>query len=122
MSDDGKIIGLKPEFKLWFSFDGKKGGFGIGKWKLLKSIDEEGSLSAAVRLLGISYRKAWNDLKESEIFFEMKLIEKHRGGNLHGETILTQYGKSLVEAFEKFYEQVDRGIDSAFKKHIIKSM
>jgi molybdenum-dependent DNA-binding transcriptional regulator ModE len=38
---------LRTRFKLWLSSRDVEGVFGDGKWRLLKSIDAEGSLRAA---------------------------------------------------------------------------
>jgi len=122
MSGDEKISRLKPRFKLWLSLDSDRGGFGIGKWELLDAIDKYGSLSSAVNSLGISYRKAWGDLKESEKFLGFKLIEKHRGGNLHGETVLTEQGKIFLEIFKKFYNDIEKAVDEAFEKYFVNNL
>ena len=57
---------LRARFKLWLSTKDVEGVFGDGKWRLLKSIDAEGSLKAASESLRISYRKAWGDLKKAQ--------------------------------------------------------
>ena len=57
---------LCPRSKLWISSDEAEGVFGDGKWRLLEAIEKDGSLNAASRSLGISYRKAWGDLKKAE--------------------------------------------------------
>ena len=120
--NDEKDKKLKPEFKLWLCFDGEKGGFGIGKWRLLDAIEKHGSLSSAVRILGVSYRKAWSDLEKSEKFWGFKLIEKYRGGASGGETRLTSRGKILVETFGKFYEDSLKKINQAFEMHILNDL
>ena len=79
---------LIPKFKLWFSTADSEGVFGDGKWRLLKAIDDKGSLKKAAESLGISYRKAWGDLKKAESCLGTRLIEKIRGGKDGGKTIL----------------------------------
>ena len=69
--------------KLWLSSSDDEGIFGDGKWRLLRAIERESSLSAAAKALHISYRKAWGDLKKAEECLGIKFIEKHRGGD-HG--------------------------------------
>ena len=83
---------LSTRFKLWLSSEDAEGVFGDGKWRLLKSIDAEGSLRAASRLLHISYRKAWGDLKKAQRCLNIPLVEKQRGGTLGGPGLLCQPG------------------------------
>ena len=66
---------LRARFKLWLSTKDVEGVFGDGKWRLLKSIDAEGSLKAASESLRISYRKAWGDLKKAQDALDIVLVE-----------------------------------------------
>ncbi len=101
---------LEPQFKLWLFRCGMDGGFGDGKWRLLQAIDREGSLRAAATILGISYRKAWGDLKKAEQCLNTKLIEKRRGGPDGGETRLTAAGKCWVAAYRRFRRHVEKAV------------
>ena len=109
---------LKARFKLWLSTRDVEGLFGDGKWRLLKSIEAEGSLKAASEKLGISYRKAWGDLEKAEDSLGMVLVEKHRGGRLGGQTGLTEKGKKWVRAYTKFRGDVEKAAEKAYEKHI----
>lgn len=105
---------LEPRFKIWFFRQGAEGGFGDGKWRLLQAIDREGSLRAAATALGISYRKAWGDLKKAERCLETKLIDKRRGGLSGGETRLTATGKHWVIAYSRFRRHVEKVVQKEF--------
>ena len=72
---------LVPRTKIWISTEAGESVFGGGKYRLLKAIEEEGSLVAAAVRMGISYRKAWGDLKKAEEHLGKKLIVKERGGS-----------------------------------------
>ncbi len=109
---------LRARFKLWLSAKDIEGVFGDGKWRLLKAIETEGSLSAASQKLGISYRKAWGDLKKAQEALNITLVEKQRGGRLGGKTSLTAKGKKWVEAYTKFRSDIEKTTEKAFKKHI----
>jgi len=91
---------------------------GQGRLKLLKTIDENGSLTSATKLLGISYRKAWGDLKKAETLLEFKLVDKHRGGQKGGSTLLTQKGKNILNAYKKLHLDIDNNIQNSFNKFI----
>lgn len=109
---------LRPRFKLWLSTRDVEGVFGDGKWRLLKAIDSGGSLRAASNSLRISYRKAWGDLKKAQDALAVGLVQKHRGGNIGGQTTLTDYGKEWVEAYAKFRSDIERAVEKAYRKHI----
>ena len=91
---------IKPAFKLWFEINGEY-IFGEGTYKLLEKIREEGSLSAAVKTLGMSYRYAWGLIKDAEEHLGMPVVRTRRGGKHGGKTDLTRMGLSLVTNYKK---------------------
>ena len=109
---------LMARFKLWLSTQDVEGVFGDGKWRLLKAIGTEGSLKAATETLGISYRKAWGDLKKAEVCLNTALVKKQRGGSTGGRTGLTDQGKKWVGAYSKFRGDIEKAVKKAYEKHI----
>lgn len=109
---------LRVRFKLWLSTKNVEGVFGDGKWRLLKAIENTGTLSAASASLRISYRKAWGDLNKAQNASNVALVQKHRGGNLGGKTILTSEGKKWVKAYGKFRSEIEKAVEKAYEKHI----
>jgi molybdate transport system regulatory protein len=109
---------LRARFKLWLSSREAEGAFGDGKWRLLRAIESEGSLKAASEKLHISYRKAWGDLKKAEDCLKVALVEKERGGNCGGRTVLTERGKRWVEGYARFRSDIERTVEKAYEKHI----
>ena len=109
---------LKAKFKLWLSTRDIEGVFGDGKWRLLKAIENTGSLTEASESLRISYRKAWGDLKKAQDALNEPLVEKHRGGTQGGQSTLTQQGKKWVKAYTKFHNDIEKAIEKAYQKHI----
>ena len=107
---------LKAKCKLWLSSKNVKGVFGDGKWRLLQAIDRTGSLSAASKLLRISYRKAWGDLNKAQDALNTPLVKKQRGGNRGGKTILTSEGKQWVKAYSKFRTDVEKALGKSYEK------
>lgn len=89
---------------------------GDGKFNLLLSIDELESLMAAAERLGISYRKAWGNLREIEQRLGFSIVEKHRGGKEGGKTVLNTEGKKLIEAYKEFLADIDVLMHDAAKK------
>ncbi|MHC4259304.1 MAG: winged helix-turn-helix domain-containing protein [Planctomycetota bacterium] len=109
---------LRPGLKLWLNTKDAQGVFGDGKWLLLKAIQNEGSLKAASELLDISYRKAWGDLKKAERCLRTALINKQRGGNMGGCTVLTEQGKRWLKAYTRFRRDIERAVEKAHTKHL----
>ncbi|MCD4730715.1 MAG: LysR family transcriptional regulator [Bacteroidales bacterium] len=103
-------------YKIWLSTSDGINLLGDGKWKILKAIEEHGSLKAATDSLGITYRRTWGDLKKIETELGFQLLEKNRGGKDGGKTYLTAQGKLLVDAFDEFHEKVDLIMDEAFQE------
>ncbi|MCD6178838.1 MAG: LysR family transcriptional regulator [Bacteroidales bacterium] len=100
-------------YKFWLSDKEGKGIMGDGKWLILQKIEETGSLMAATEALGITYRKTWGDLKKIETALGFKLLEKTRGGKEGGQTILTEKGKKLIQAFTLFHQRIGKDIKAA---------
>lgn len=107
-----------PQIKLWLSSDEAEGVFGDGKWRLLAEIGREGSLSAAAASLGMSYRKAWGDVRKAERCLGLRLIAAHRGGRDGGKTDLTECGDRWVGAYARFRSEVAGAVKEAFARHV----
>ncbi len=74
---------------------------GEGRVRLLKAIDETGSLSKAAKSLKMSYRKAWLLVDSINNASPLPLVDSSVGGKNGGGTILTEHGKAMIQAFEK---------------------
>ena len=107
---------LIPKMKIWLNTEAAEGALGNGKLRLLESIEETGSLSAAADTLKISYRKAWGSLKKTEEYLGVKLIDKTRGGTGGGKTTITPIGKKLMVAYAEFNEKMQRHLESTYKE------
>jgi len=109
-----KFENLKPEYKIWFSSLNGDGILGDGKWKILKQIDECGSLVAACEKMGITYRRTWNDLRKIEKMLGFHLLETVRGGQEGGSTKLSPEGERLVKTFDSFHQRMDKIMQKEF--------
>ena len=106
---------IEFHYKIWLSDKRNKGILGDGKWKTLKLIEEKGSLKAACDELGYTYRRTWGNIKKIEGFFGFPLLEKRRGGSEKGSMSLTEEGRLLVKAFDRFHASVDSVIQQGFE-------
>jgi len=114
MVSNREISRFRPGIKVWLSTSDVQGAFGDGKWRLLEAVESTGSLRAAADSLGISYRKAWGDLKKAESCLGAGIIEKRRGGRTRGGTQLTAAGRRWVRKYARFRRDVDRAVEAAF--------
>jgi molybdate transport system regulatory protein len=113
-----KLPELKANYKLWLSLKNGDGILGDGKWRLLKAVEEFGSISKAAIHLGISYRKAWGDLKKAEELLGISVIEKHRGGQLGGSSVITPQGINLIKAYTRFHNDFENAFQRSFEKFL----
>jgi len=80
---------------------------GPGKIGLLEAIATAGSLSAAARDLGMSYRRAWLLLHSVNAGFEEPVADLSTGGVDGGGAKLTAFGQKLVKDYREFQRRVD---------------
>jgi molybdate transport system regulatory protein len=72
---------------------------GAGKVALLESIDRTGSISAAGRAQGMSYRRAWLLVDDLNQLFASPLVAAHHGGLNGGGAALTDEGRRIVALY-----------------------
>ncbi len=113
-----KVPEIRLNYKIWLSDEHESGIMGDGKWKMLKLIDELGSMKAACDELGYTYRRTWGNLKKIEKFFGFPLLEKQRGGSEGGHTALTEEGRRLVRAFDAFHATADVHIRQGYEQFL----
>ena len=76
-----------------------KGRIGPGKIALLEQIGANGSISAAGRALGMSYRRAWILVEELNRMFRQPVVMAQPGGSGGGGATLTPLGSRLVDSY-----------------------
>ncbi len=72
---------------------------GPGKADLLELIAQTGSISAAGREMGMSYKRAWSLVDEMNAAFATPLVHSSRGGAKGGGAALTEAGQTVLTAF-----------------------
>ncbi len=82
---------------------------GPGKADLLDAIAREGSISAAGRALGMSYRRAWLLVDTMNRCFEKPLVETHPGGGKQAGARLTPEGQAALAAYRALSSQAELG-------------
>jgi molybdate transport system regulatory protein len=72
---------------------------GSDRIALLENIDEYGSINKAAKLVGISYKTAWDSINAMNSLSEKPLFIRTAGGKAGGGTVLTPEGKELVRKY-----------------------
>jgi len=89
---------------------------GPGRADLLALIAETGSIAAAGRRMGMSYRRAWSLVESMNSSFTAPLVETAKGGAERGGARLTALGQELLAAYRSLeavipvagHEELDR--------------
>ncbi|MET0364161.1 MAG: LysR family transcriptional regulator [Sphingobium sp.] len=87
---------------------------GPGKASLLEAIATHGSISAAGRALGMSYRRTWMLVDTMNRCWATPLVETAAGGTQGGGARVTDLGKTVLthyRALEKRIEDAARDAD-----------
>ena len=87
---------------------------GPGKIALLEAIGSAGSITSAAKLLGMSYRRAWLLVEETNRCLVRPAVVTLAGGKRGGGTSLTPAGVELVRR----YRAVERQTGSAVRHQL----
>lgn len=72
---------------------------GPGKAELLERIARTGSIAAAGREMGMSYKRAWMLIETLNAMFRAPLVESTRGGPGGGGAVLTETGQQVLSLY-----------------------
>jgi molybdate transport system regulatory protein len=72
---------------------------GPGRADLLEGIAETGSISAAGKRMGMSYKRAWSLVQALNAGWGVPLVETSRGGAAQGGATLTIDGAFVLERY-----------------------
>src|SRR5436190_20247727 len=81
---------------------------GPGKIDLLEAIATTGSITAAARALGMSYRRAWLLVDTMNRCFRTPLVEAEAGGKRGGGARLTRLGRDVIERYRRIERNAAR--------------
>ena len=84
---------------------GKAIAIGPGKAELLERIVATGSISAASRQMGMSYRRAWLLVDTMNQCFSSPLIETAAGGSGGGGARITPLGEQVLALYRQIEEK-----------------
>jgi len=87
-------------------FCGDEPAMGPGKADLLEAIDRTGSISAAGRALGMSYRRTWLLVDSMNRCFRERLVETKAGGGQGRGARLTGPGRDVLERYRALEQRL----------------
>lgn len=99
--------------KVWFVL-GNDHIFGSGLARLLADIERFGTLREAAEVGRVSYRHAWDMIKNAEARIGSKLILPEVGGRGGGRSTLSDEGKRLLHLFQRINKEVAEFADERF--------
>ena len=102
-----------PRLTLRIDFDGGR-SIGPGKIRLLELVAAQGSISAAGREMGMSYRRAWLLVDELNHFFREPVVAAQAGGAHGGGAALTPFGHAVVA----HYRAIEKAAERAGAAHV----
>ena len=74
---------------------------GPGKADLLDGIARTGSIAAAGRAMGMSYKRAWMLVEALNAMFGAPLVDSSRGGSGGGHAALTEVGAEVLALYRR---------------------
>lgn len=86
------------------------GRVGPGKIALLERIAEHGSIAAAGRSMGMSYRRAWELVEDLNRCFVEPVVETRMGGNTRGGATVTAFGAEVVGCYRAIEDKAARAV------------
>ncbi|WP_394699123.1 winged helix-turn-helix domain-containing protein [uncultured Cohaesibacter sp.] len=70
------------------------------RFRLLSEIDKAGSISAAAKEIGVSYKGAWDAVHALNNLFSSPLVVAQPGGRKGGGAVLTDEGRKALVAHQ----------------------
>ena len=96
VSGTRRALPARPQIRILFR---KAIAMGPGKADLLRAIEETGSISAAARTLGMSYRRAWLLVDTMNQCFKSPVVETLTGGQKGGGARVTDLGHEVLRRY-----------------------
>lgn len=82
----------------------------LARAALLEAVAELGSISAAARRVGLSYKGAWDAVQALNNLFDRPLIAAAPGGKAGGAAQLTEEGRTALMAFRRVQAEMDAAL------------
>ena len=83
---------------------------GPGKAELIERVEQSGSISAAARAMGMSYRRAWQLVEALNAAYRQPVITTAVGGKRGGGARVTPFGRRLAARFRAMEDKASAAI------------
>lgn len=103
----------KPRVKVWLEL-GEDYAFGSGICRILRAVDEAGSIKQAAGELGRSYRYVWGRIKQAEATTGIALVETRVGGAGVQRSALTREAQELMDRFTALRSRLQEVVQEEF--------
>ncbi len=101
--------------KIWVEDDSGGVAFGLGRVRILEAIQRKGSIHAAAKELGMSYRGVWGRIKATEERLGQPLLVRNIGGASGGGSRLTPFAETLIRQFVDLHKKIAQDADWLFE-------
>ncbi|MCC5910122.1 MAG: LysR family transcriptional regulator [Clostridiaceae bacterium] len=101
---------MEYKFRFWLTKENRK-VFGEGPLKLLKKVEELGSLRQAAISMEMSYSKAWKIIKNIEEELQTPILERSIGGKKGGGSTITKEARDFIHKYEIFKSNIEAKIE-----------
>ncbi len=88
--------------------------FGFGLSQILEAVDNAGSIKAAAKSLGKSYRHIWGRIKEAEAAWGEQLVRTRVGGQGTSRSSLTDRAVQLLSDYNSLRNRVVEVVQKEF--------
>jgi len=83
---------------------------GLHRVALVEAIAELGSITAAAKRVGLSYKGAWDVVQALNNLFDRPIIQAAPGGKAGGAAAVTPEGRAMVTAFRRVQSEIDAAL------------
>ena len=115
----------KPQKPMVRLLLGNVAALGPGKIELINAIRETGSISGAAKVMGMSYRRAWNLVDSINHDFSTEIIITSSGGRGGGGAVVSEVGLDIIKRYQnievKALKSVSADLDEFYRYLIDKS-
>jgi molybdate transport system regulatory protein len=108
---------MKPEVRFHIRDSGleTKLAIGPGKVALLEAIQQTGSITSSAKKLGMSYRRAWLLVDQTNRCLIRPAVQTAAGGRRGGGTSLTPVGVELIRRYRALERQTRLAVTRKLK-------
>ncbi|MGB7918442.1 MAG: LysR family transcriptional regulator [Desulfobacterales bacterium] len=96
--------------KIWIQNPDGKVVFGLGRYRILKAVQDTGSLQAAAKELKMSYRAVWMRIRASEKRIGRELVVRDGKGSR-----LTPFAENLMKQYKRLLAILEKESDEVYQ-------